>query len=102
MLVLDCPQADALIEQFGVLESRDAPGTKVNGALLKPGQHELRHGRRESAELLGHDGPTAGVRHLGGGAEDLQASLVEHALTCAVPPSTWKPLEEKHLSLFAG
>lgn len=30
------------------------------------------------------------------------AALVERALTCAVPPSTWKPLEERHLSLFAG
>lgn len=30
------------------------------------------------------------------------AALVERALTCAVPPSTWEPLEEKHLSLFAG
>lgn len=30
------------------------------------------------------------------------ASLVERALTCAVPPSTWQPLTERHLTLFAG
>ena len=30
------------------------------------------------------------------------AALVERALTCAVPPSTWKPLTEEGLSLFAG
>ena len=30
------------------------------------------------------------------------AALVERALTCAVPPSTWEPLTEQHLTLFAG
>lgn len=30
------------------------------------------------------------------------AGLVEKALVCAVPPSTWKPLNERQLSLFAG
>lgn len=30
------------------------------------------------------------------------AALVERALTCAVPPSTWEPLQQRHLSLFAG
>lgn len=30
------------------------------------------------------------------------AALVERALTCAVPPSTWEPLTEEGLSLFAG
>jgi hypothetical protein len=30
------------------------------------------------------------------------AMLVERALTCAVPPSTWEPLKEEHLTLFAA
>jgi len=30
------------------------------------------------------------------------ATLVERALTCAVPPSTWEPFTEDHLTLFAG
>lgn len=30
------------------------------------------------------------------------AMLVERALTCAVAPSSWTPLEEKHLTLFAA
>ena len=30
------------------------------------------------------------------------AALVERALTCAVPPSSWEPLTEESLSLFAG
>jgi len=30
------------------------------------------------------------------------AALVERALTCAVPPSTWEPLKEEHLTLFAA
>ena len=30
------------------------------------------------------------------------ATLVERALTCAVPPSTWEPMTEDGLSLFAG
>lgn len=30
------------------------------------------------------------------------ATLVERALTCAVPPSTWTPLKEQNLPLFAG
>lgn len=29
------------------------------------------------------------------------ATLVERALTCAVPPSTWEPLDSRRLSLFA-
>ncbi len=30
------------------------------------------------------------------------AMLVERALTCAVAPSTWQPLKEEHLTLFAA
>ncbi len=30
------------------------------------------------------------------------AMLVERALTCAVAPSSWTPLEERHLTLFAA
>jgi hypothetical protein len=30
------------------------------------------------------------------------ATLVERALTCAVPPSSWTPLTEENLTLFAG
>lgn len=30
------------------------------------------------------------------------AQLVERALTCAVAPSTWQPLKEEHLTLFAA
>ena len=30
------------------------------------------------------------------------AMLVERALTCAVAPSTWQPLKEEHLALFAA
>lgn len=30
------------------------------------------------------------------------AMLVERALTCAVPPSSWEPLTERSLTLFAG
>lgn len=30
------------------------------------------------------------------------AGLVDRALTCAVPPSTWEPITERSLTLFAG